>query len=246
MDTASGARTGADRPGPGGVFRSDKGAALAEWLVLGSLVLSIATLGIFVAGTRPSRDRKGPSPNLWAMLPDRVNGWEVTTREDLYRFSSQLQTDALAERSYLRVDERGPLQITIYLAYWPAGQASVSSVAAHTPDACWPGSGWVEDRSQHRSIALNVGDLRLPEAQFRSFNLDTFPQQVWYWHLFEGKPIDGAVGSPRQLLSLAWNYGFRNEGEQVFARISSNRRWEEISHEPLLNDVITRLHPLGL
>eukprot|EP01035_Chromulina_nebulosa_P037434 gene37434-50520_t len=29
---------------------------------------------------------------------------------------------------------------TIYLAYWRPGQSSVSSVAAHTPDACWPGS----------------------------------------------------------------------------------------------------------
>lgn len=221
-------------------------STMAEWLVVGSLALSIVTLGLFVIGTRASAPREGPGPNLWAMLPETFNGWEVTTRGDLYRFSSQLETDTLAERTYARVDQRGTLQITVYVAYWAAGQASVSSVAAHTPDACWPGSGWVEDRSQHQSIALNIGPVHLPEAQFRSFNLDTFPQQVWYWHLFNGKPIDGAVGSPRQLLSLAWNYGFRDEGEQVFARISSNRSWEEIAHEPLLREIIARLQPLGL
>lgn len=218
----------------------------AELLLLGSLVLSLATLVVFVVHTHPSKNRQEPVPNLWAMLPEAVEGWEVTTRTDLYRFSSQLQTDVLAERTYARADARGTLQLTVYVAYWPASQASVSLVAAHTPDACWPGSGWEEDRSQHRSISLDLGKTRLPPAQFRSFKLDTFPQNVWYWHLFDGKPIEGKVGSPRELLAMAWRYGFRNEEEQVFIRISSNRGWEEIAHEPLLAEIVARLGSLGL
>lgn len=231
---------------PGGASRSATGTTLAELLLLSSLALSLATLAVFVVHTHPARHRKEPVPDLWTALPEAIADWEVTTRTDLYRFSAQLQTDILAERTYARVDARGTLQITVYLAYWPAGQASVSLVAAHTPDACWPGSGWEEDRAQHRSIALNLGPTHLPPAQFRSFKLDTFPQNVWYWHLFDGKPIEGKVGSPRELLSLAWHYGFRDEEEQVFVRISSNRGWEEIAHEPLLTDIITRLGPLGL
>ena len=227
-------------------LRISKRITLAEWFVLSALTLSIAILGVFVKGTHPSHHRKEAGPDLWAMLPDAAAGWQVTSRTDLYRFSSQLQTDTLAERTYARTDERGTLQITVYLAYWQAGQASVSLVAAHTPDACWPGSGWVENRALYRSIGLKVGSVPLPKAQFRSFKLDTFPQQVWYWHLFDGKPIEGTVGSARQLLSLAWNYGFRDEEEQVFARISSNRHWEEIAKEPLLSEIFTRLHPLGL
>jgi len=225
---------------------SGNGTTSAERLVAGTLALSLATLVFFVVHTQPTHHRKEPAPDLWALLPASPPGWEVSTRTDLYRFSSQLQTDILAERTYTRTEPRGTFQVTVYLAYWPAGQASVSLVAAHTPDACWPGSGWVEDPTQHRSISLAVGGVNLPEAQFRSFKLDTFPQNVWYWHLFDGKPIEGKVGSPRELLSLAWHYGFRDEEEQVFIRVSSNRGWQEIAKEPLLAEIVARCRSLGL
>lgn len=218
----------------------------AECLLLGVLLLSFSTLLLFVANTRPSRRPSSPPPSIQSLLPSQASGWQVTTRTDLYRFSSQLQTDFLTERTYTRTDENGLFQITVYVAYWPAGQASVSLVSSHTPDACWPGSGWVEDLAGHRALSLEIGPHRLPEAESRTFHLDHYPQHVWYWHLFDGKPIHQKIGSARDLLSSAWHYGFRKEEEQVFIRISSNRPWEEIAQQPLLSEIVTQFHPLGL
>ena len=48
--------------------------------------------------------------------------------------------------------------VTLYVAYWRPGQAPVSLVDAHTPDACWPGTGW-EPRplaSEREALAANI------------------------------------------------------------------------------------------
>jgi len=54
------------------------------------------------------------------------------------------------------------------------------------------------------------------------------------------------VTSPAQLLRLAWHYGFRHDGDQLFVRVSSNRSWDDISREPVLATLFARLQPLGL
>lgn len=224
----------------------DSQVRVARVLLIAMLGSAFALLVVFVANTHSTSSTRETPPNLLALLPDQNGSWTVSTRDDLYHFTSQLQTNFLAERTYRREDDKGVAQVTVYIAYWAAGQASVSLVAAHTPDACWPGSGWVEDREPHRTANLHVGEIPLREAQFRSFHFETYPQYVWYWHLVGGKTFNEEVGSPWKLLSLAWHYGFQAGENQVFARISSNRPWEEISRDPLLKDVVTRLQTVGL
>ena len=48
------------------------------------------------------------------------------------------------------------------------------------------------------------------------------------------------------LLELAWQYGFRAQGDQSFIRISSNRPWSGIANEPLVGEVVSNLTKLGL
>jgi hypothetical protein len=43
------------------------------------------------------------------------------------------------------------------------------------------------------------------------------------------------------LLELAWQHGFRTQGDQSFIRISSNRPWSEIANEPLVSEAVTNL-----
>jgi exosortase len=97
-----------------------------------ALFLSLALIGFFVRNTRPALRPSGPPPNLLAILPSASPGWRVDTSRDLYQFSDILKTEFLAQRSYLGRTAAGPTEVTIYLAYWRAGQSSVSSVAAHT------------------------------------------------------------------------------------------------------------------
>jgi exosortase len=213
------------------------------------LLLAVATWAVFTVKTRsaPLRAHAVLAPDVASLIPAEASGWTVTTRDDLYQFSAELRTRFLAERSFTRTVNGAEQQVTIYIAFWPAGQVPVSLVESHTPDACWPGGGWTEDAHRHRSLVLQTGPHALPPCEFRSFQLQNYPQNVWYWHLFDGQVIEPTgANSPRQLLSLAWHYGFRKDGDQYFVRISSNLPWEQIANEPLVHDALHHFRLIGL
>ena len=201
----------------------------------------------FYVNTRPGVKGATPVPNLLAILPESPDGWSVATRSDLYQFAGVLQTDVLAERTYQRSDAKGAESVTIYLAYWRPGQASVSLVATHTPDACWPGAGWVAQPLSDSRVRVSMDGHEIPDGESRLFTHDGYSRYVLFWHLYDGRPIPYlSPHSLGPLLRLAWTYGFRHDGDQVFVRVSSNRPWSEIGREALLHDFIARLQPLGL
>ncbi|MBS0633074.1 MAG: exosortase/archaeosortase family protein [Verrucomicrobia bacterium] len=212
------------------------------------LLFAVALAGFFYASTRPSIRHDLPAPDLAAILPPKVEGWAVETSDDLYRFSSTLKTDYLAQRTYLRNTPQGVEQITVYLAYWRAGQASVSLVASHTPDACWPGSGWEPAKQPPPTVPLAINGRSLPAVEYRQFlGSDNYQQNVWFWHTYDGKAI--AYRNPysaRELLNIAWHYGFRRDGDQMFVRVSSNRPWSDLAREPFLAGIFDQLRGYGL
>lgn len=189
-----------------------------------------------------------PLPDLEAVLPLNPPGWQVITSNDLNRFKDVLQTDHFVQRTYMRNTPDGVgLQITVYIAYWAPGQASVSLVATHTPDACWPGGGWEPVAVEFTRARLVTGNRELVEAEYRLFRSNGFPQHVWFWHMYDRQPVRYLDPlSPRNLLAIAARYGFRRAGDQMFIRLSSNRPWEDIAHEPLLAGVFAQLQPFGL
>jgi len=218
-----------------------------QLLLAGALSLTVVLAAFFYANTRPSVRRGEPAPNLAAILPPHPPGWQVLTDTSLYQFSDALHTEHLAQRTYLRQTPAGPEQITVYLAYWRAGQAPVSLVASHTPDACWPGTGWVAQPAPQPRLALPLGDRTLPAAEARFFKNKGYPQHVWFWHLYDGRPIQYQDPySTRELLKIALRYGFRHDGDQLFVRVSSNRDWSAIAGEPVLAEIFQHLQPLGL
>ena len=220
-----------------------------QWLVAGGLTLAVIVVTLFILNTRPADNLGRTPPSLAAILPAKFENWEAIPSNELFQFSAQLQTTYLAQTTYNRKTPHAadPLEITVYLAYWPVGQAPVSLVASHTPDACWPGSGWaVKPQNQPRSPLTLPGRV-LDDAEFRIFAQQGFTQYVWYWHIYDGRVIHlEGVRSPRQLLLLALRYGFRRNGDQLFVRVSSNQPWEKISSEPLLQEIFARLAPFGL
>ena len=224
--------------------RSDRPTQL---LVSGGLLLAVGIAVLFILNTRPASNPGQPAPDLVAILPASFDGWQINPGQDLAQFSGQLQTDRLASTSYYRQTSRGPLEITVYLAYWPVGSAPVSAVAAHTPDACWPGAGWAPHPVTNSRIPVALAHRQLDDAEYRQFTQGEFLQHVWYWHLYNGRVIHPeGIRSPRQLLTLAFKYGFHREGEQLFVRVSSNQPWETIAAEPLLQEIFARLAPFGL
>jgi exosortase len=214
-------------------------------------LLVVVMIGFFVFNTHGPVRASGPVPDLEKILPVAPSGWDIVRTENLYQFSPILETEHLVQRTYVRrrATPRGddPLQITVYMAYWPPGAVPVSLVASHTPDACWPGGGWIAEPIVPAAVPFRAGQLALSPPEYRTFTNSGVRQNVWYWHLYDGRSI--AQNDPRSalaLLRLAWNYGFRTSGEQFFVRVSSNRPWSEIAGEPLVHEVLGQLQPYGL
>lgn len=214
-------------------------------MLVAALVFSSALLIVFRLETR-SVTGTAPTPDLFAILPSQADGWAVETRADLGTFKNTLRTDFLAERGYLRGDRATGVQIDLYLAYWQPGQAPASFVATHTPDACWPGTGWNAQPLSPSHVALPFFGGWLPPAENRLFANSGFPRYVWFWQVYDNKPVPfESPYSARDLLHLAWHYGFRHDASQLFVRVTSNRPWNEIAADPLLRQFFRRLQPFG-
>jgi exosortase len=223
-------------------------AALAAFGALSCFALGLAVF--FSSHGRFSADATEPTVTAVSpekLIPEAAPGWHIETARDLYRFSDLLRTRQLAERSYFRRTPEGVTQITIYIAHWTPGAASVSMVASHTPDACWPGGGWVVGRVEDPQTKLELAGRTLPVAEHRFFTQGNLPQHVWFWHIYNGRVINYRDPySVRALLEIAWRHGFQRDGDQYFIRLSSNQPWEKIAHEPLILEIFGRLAAIGI
>jgi exosortase len=223
------------------------GRSPLQLVVAASLVLAAGAAVFLVAGDKESRSASGAAPDLAALLPPPPAGWTAQTTTDLDQYSDILQTHDLIERVYSAGPAPGSAQLTLYLAYWRPGQAAVSLVDAHTPDACWPGAGWELEPSASERAALGIGDRTLAPAECRLFARNGFETRVWFWHLYGGRPLTFVDPySASRLLGLALRYEFHRAEDQLFVRVSSNRPWQEIASQPTLRQFLTNLKPLGL
>ena len=219
-------------------------------LLLTSLTSSLALAGFLAACTRPTGILPAKAPVLKSLIPTEAAapGWTVTTVGGLQRFAPILQTKTLLQRDYIRKDPDGPTLVTLYVAYWAPGQSTPSQVAIHTPDGCWPGAGWIKVPEKIDRQSLDVDGRVLAPAEFRVFTSPGgIPENVWYWHLYDGKPIEQLDPyAIKGLLTMALRYGFHRGGEQLFVRISSNRPWSRIERDPLIQGFFQNLKPQGL
>jgi exosortase len=216
--------------------------------LLGTMGIAAALIFASAINTRPSVRQNATPPDLLNLLPETAPGWQVSTNNNLYQFSGVLQTDLLAQREYRRQEPDGSFtEIILYAAYWRAGQVPVSLVASHTPDACWIGSGWVAQKTDPPRVTLAIDHHALAPAEYRLFTFNGFPQYVWFWHIYDGRPIQYRDPySAVELLRIAWKYGFRHNGDQVFIRVSSNRPWAQFAHDALLEEFFRRAAKVGL
>ncbi len=217
-------------------------------LFIGGFGLATAVVLFFGLMTRPADSGPGEVPDVLSFMPARPDGWRVATSNDLFRFSDILETEHLGQRIYLKEDAQGNLvQITFYVAYWAPSQAAVSTVASHTPDACWPGAGWTAQPTDTTTEHLDLGDRKLALAEHRLFHNQRIPQHVWFWHSYDHRIIqEFDPRRPLDLLRSVFRFGIRSNGEQLFIRLSSNRPWSEIKDEPLVHTFFDRLQPYGL
>ena len=233
--------------GPAVTLAVPSGKPAGRYLLLSGVGLATLIVIAFMGVTSTTRIQTTVTPDLATLLPAAEGNWRVETAQGLYRFSDVLQTEHLFQRTYLHRDDEGLKQVTIYVAYWPAGTAPVSLVASHTPDACWPGTGWATRDTESKREALRAGGVPLPPAESRVFLKDDISRHVWFWHYYGGEIVEDIdPRSPFNLIGNVLRHGVRSQGDQIFLRISSNRSWSELEDEPLLADVFQRLARLGV
>lgn len=213
------------------------------------ITVTLGLAAFFFTSTRPAIRADKPAPVLTDILPLQAAGWNVVTPRDLYQFAGVLNTSHLIQRTYVRANDDGEvIQLTVYVAYWSAGQASVSQVATHTPDACWPGSGWIAKPVLDEQEVPQLPGATFFPAEHRLFkNADGYPQHVWFWHIYDGRVINYVNPySVPALFQLALQYGFRRQGDQFFVRVSSNRPWRDLAKEPVVGEIFANLARVGL
>lgn len=212
----------------------------------GSALATAITL-FFVVKTQPLSAEIASPTAIESLLPETFPGWHTQTDPDLYRFRTTLKTDALLQRTYSRLSAEGEVeQITVYLARWAPGQASVSLVASHTPDACWPGAGW-NNATPRSALPEATPSNAFPPGDYRCFSREDQIQHVWYWHLHRGRIVtDSDPFSPWRMARLVLTHGITSKADQTFIRISSNRPLNQTENENLLQEIAQRLQSLGL
>jgi len=249
----AGLAMGLQEEGESGMAKAETGnpevssSALSTFILSAALAAAALLVLFFGLNTHPAVNRNAAVPDLAALMPDTPAGWAAAATPDLARFRDQLQTDVLAQRTYVGGPATRAIQITLYLAYWRPGQTPVSLVDAHTPDACWPGAGWVAQPPGPSSPGLGISGRSLSPVEQRLFANSGVARYVWFWHLYDRRRLSYENPySAAELLRLAWRFGFRHDGDQMFVSVSSNRPWGEIAREPLLQEFFAHLQPLGL
>lgn len=219
---------GAPRPaGPSGLVAHSAFAGMVLLLVL-LVVLKVA----------PGATHERPPPDLAALMMNDSAGWTRRSNAEIAAFGPQLNTSCLRQETYLR----GETQVTFYVAFWSSRQSTLGSVALHTPDMCLPGAGWTE-----RPAPPVINHYPLPAPRRFAFEMNGFPQHVWFWHFFGGRLVNQRSGLyPWQLAPVLLQRGISTRAPQWVIRVSSNLPLETLLDEPLMLEFFARLRAAGL
>lgn len=179
-----------------------------------------------------------PPPDLNATMVLSVPGWVRRSDESIFAFSTALHTSHLRQESYFRGDTR----ITFYLAYWPADQSTLGSVALHTPEICLPTGGW-----SSLQVPREIANYPLSSPRRFAFTKDDYPEHVWFWHYFDGQLVRDLAGLyPWQLGPALLSGKVSARAPQWVIRISSNKPLETLLDEPLVQEFFARVRAAGL
>jgi len=228
-------------------------------LIFGGVMLAGLLALVLAAEFSPPRPR-GFTGDLNQALPE-VAGW---VRRDIpIAASSAAMASAQGILNYSQAKQilytKGGAQILVYVAYWEPGKVSVVDAGSHNPDSCWVNNGCVRTVRVY-SVPGRVGERELlPYESGQYIVPNGGKQNVAFWHLVNGEPNryeeqeagwrNGLLGRLERL-PLVWKdirtYGLNQKNEQMFVRISSNARIEDLFADPANGGLFEALTRLGI
>ena len=214
---------------------------------------------VLAAEFSPPRPR-GFTGELNQVLPE-VAGW---VRRDIpIAASSAAMASAQGILNYSQAKQilytKGGTQVLVYVAYWEPGKVSVVDAGSHNPDSCWVNNGCVRTERIY-SVPGKIGERELlPYESGQYIVPNGGKQNVAFWHLVNGEPNryedqeagwrNGLLGRLERL-PLVWKdirtYGLNQKNEQMFVRISSNARIEDLFADPANGGLFEALTRLGI
>ncbi len=151
-----------------------------------------------------------------------------------------------------RIYQLPDARVSVYAAWWEQGRMSPRLVAGHTPDVCWPGSGWVRDQTAEKKLGALSSELTatgFAEGEARVFEANGSAEYVVFWHRVGDRILSYHNGySPPWWAALdeMWRDGLNLRKEQLFVRVSSDVPLESIWGRPELQALREALLKLGL
>ena len=214
---------------------------------------------VLAAEFSPPRPR-GFTGDLNQVLPE-VAGW---VRRDIpIAGTSAAMASAQGILNYSQAKQilytKGGTQVLVYVAYWEPGKVSVVDAGSHNPDSCWVNNGCVRTERVY-SVPGKIGERELlPYESGQYIVPNGGKQNVAFWHLVNGEPNryeeqeagwrNGLLGRLERL-PLVWKdirtYGLNQKNEQMFVRISSNARIEDLFADPANGGLFEALTRLGI
>jgi hypothetical protein len=228
-------------------------------LIFGSVMLAGLLALVLAAEFTPPRPR-GFTGELGQALPE-VTGW--SRREIPIAGTSAAMASAQGILNFSQAKQvlyvRGSTQLLVYVAYWEPGKVSVVDAGSHNPDSCWVNNGCVRTERIY-SVPGKIGERELlPYESGQYIVPNGGKQNVAFWHLVNGEPNryeeqeagwrNGLLGRLERL-PLVWKdiraYGLNQKNEQMFVRISSGQRIEDMMADPANGILFNALTQLGI
>jgi hypothetical protein len=228
-------------------------------LIFGGIMLVGLLALVLLSEFAPPRPR-GFTGDVGLALPE-VSGW--TRREIPIAGTSAALASAQGILNFSQAKQvlysRGVVQMLVYVAYWEPGKVSVVDAGSHNPDSCWVNNGCVRTERLY-AVPGRVGERELLPYEYGQYIVPNGGKQnVAFWHLVNGEPNryedqqagwrNGIIGRLERL-PLVWKdiraYGINQKNEQMFVRISSGQRVEELIADPANGGLWSELSRLGV
>jgi len=228
-----------------------------------SIALSLIVILIAFIATIINYNTSLPAPiinaSLDEILTQNISPWTVKSldlalsQEEAISIERRLNSDDVLFREYSYQD----IVILVYVGYWRSGSSPVYRVALHTPDTCWIHNGWTR-QSRKYAQKLKSGNRSLLVAEQGEYTIENNYQDVIFWHIVGNTPFhyqqtdssltlyDKFVRNIVLPIETAYKFNLKKPADQLFIRVSSNKKFSEIWHDPELVKLFKTFEPLGI
>lgn len=194
-------------------------------------------------------------------IPRSLAGWQVKdvpladTAAGQDNILSVLNFDQVVQRIFAK----DGIQVMVYVAYWEPGRVSLVDAGSHNPDSCWVLAG-CERTERAYAVAGKVGRRELLPYEWGEY---VTPQggriQAMFWHLVNGVPnryqeqdvgwrhgVMGRIERAELVVKDIRERGLNQKAEQMFVRLSSNKKPEELLADPDARWLLDQLGKVGI